>query len=87
MLPSLRRYAEPMTQLRTVNVKLTFNNNGMYPSIMYPLHMFRTLCTIFVKLYSTVHLGETVCRTRDSANRSLKVKVTLRCYGILLRGI
>ena len=67
MLPSLRRCAEPMTQLRTVKVKLTFKGNGIYPSILCPLHVFRTLCTNFVKLHSTVPIGETVCRTHDSA--------------------
>ena len=60
MLPSLRRCAEPMTQTRTVMVKLTLKGNGIYPSL------FRTLCTIFVKLHSIVPLGETVCRTHDS---------------------
>ena len=67
MLPSLRRCAEPMTQLRTVKVKLTFKGNGIYPSILCPLHVFRTLCTNFVKLHSSVPIGETVCRTHDSA--------------------
>ena len=67
MLPSLRRCAEPMTQLRTVKVKLTLRGNGIYPSILCPLHTFRTLYTIFVKLHSTVLLGETVCRTHDLA--------------------
>ena len=67
MLPCLRRCAEPMTQLRTVNVKLTLKGIGIYRSILCPLHIFRTLCTIFGKLHSTVPLGETVCRTHDSA--------------------
>ena len=67
MLSSFRRCAEPMTQLRIVNVKLTLKGNGIYPSTLCPLHIFRTLCTIFVKLHGTVPLGETVCRTRDSA--------------------
>ena len=87
MLPSLRRCAEFMTQLRTVKVKLTLKGNGIYPSILCLLHIFRTLCTIFVKLHSTVPLGEKVFKTRNSATRSLKVKITLRCYGILQRGI
>ena len=67
MLPSLRRCAEPMTQSRTVMVKLTLKGNGIYPSLLCTLHVFRTLCTIFVKLHSIVPLGETVCRTHDSA--------------------
>ena len=67
MLPSLRRSAEPMTRLRAVKVKLTLKGNGIYPSILCPLHIFRTLCTIYVKLHSTILLRETVCRTQDSA--------------------
>ena len=38
MLPSLRRCTEPMTQLRTVNVKLTLKGNGIYPSFYICLH-------------------------------------------------
>ena len=87
MLPALRRFAEPMNQLDTVKAKLTLKGNGIYPSILRPLHIFRTFCTILVKLHPTVPFSETVCRTRDSATRSLKVKVTLQCYGILQRGI
>ena len=63
MLPSLRRWAESMTQLCTVKVKLILTGNGIYPSILCPLHIFRTLRTIFVKLHSTVPPSETMCRT------------------------
>ena len=67
MLPSLRRCAEPMTHLRKVKVKLTLKGNGIYHSILCPLHIFQNFCTILVKLHSTFPLGETVCRTQDSA--------------------
>ena len=43
MLPSVRRCAEPMIQLRTVYVKLIPKDNGINPSILCLLHIFRAL--------------------------------------------
>ena len=40
MLASVGRYAEPMTQLRTVKVKLTLEGNGIFPSILIILTYF-----------------------------------------------
>ena len=86
MHPSLRRCAEPLTQLRTVKVELTLKGNGIYPSFLCSLHVFWTLCTIFVKFHSTVILVRR-CAEPMTQLRSLKVKVKLRCCGILQRGI
>ena len=43
MLPPVSCCAEPVTQLRTVNVKLTLKSKGIYPSILCLLHIIRTL--------------------------------------------
>ena len=62
MLPSVRRCAEPMTQLRTDNVKPTLKGNGIYPSICVLSKSSETF-----ERFSFVPLSETVCRTHDSA--------------------
>ena len=52
MLPSIKRCAEPMIQFRTVKFKVNLQDHGNYPSILCPLHIARTLWTIFNELRS-----------------------------------
>ena len=57
MLPSLRRCTEPMTQVRTVKVKVTHKGNGIYPSILCLLHIFQRFEGVslnFTKLFLSV---------------------------------
>ena len=73
MLLSVRSCAEPMTQLCTVNVKLTLN---------LPRSISRTLRTILVKLHSTVPFSVQNPWLSYTHPRSR----LLRCSGILCSG-
>ena len=86
MFPSVRQCTEPMTQLRTVKVKVTLQGNGIYHSISCPLHISRTIRTIFVKL-TQMFLSVRLRVETMTQLRSLTFKVTLRGYGIRRRGI
>ena len=47
---SVRRCAEPSTQLRRLKVNVTVHDHGLNPSFSCPLHIFWTLWKIFATL-------------------------------------
>ena len=63
----VRLFAEFMTQLCRLVVKVTVKGNSIYPSVSCPLHISFTPQRVFMKLWSIVHLSQMVCRTHDSA--------------------
>ena len=86
MLPSMRRCADPMTQLCTFKVRshlkvMEFTHQFCVRSIS--TEPFEQFSLNFTQLFLSVRR----CAEPMNQLRSLKVKVTLQCYGILQRGL
>ena len=61
---SVRRCAEPMTQLRRLKVKVNGQGHVFYPIFLYaPLYLLNPL-TGFTRLHANVPLSDTMCRTQ-----------------------
>ena len=66
----VRRCAESIIQPCRLKVNVTVQDHGFEPWISYPLRISFTSGRIFSKLWSSVHLSGTMCRTHNSALRT-----------------
>ena len=48
-----------------LNVKVMLQGHGIYPWIVFPVHISSRLWMNFVKIHSNISLGETMCRIYD----------------------
>ena len=67
---SVRRCAEPMTQLHRLEVRVWEQGHGFNTLISCPPLISRTLWTIFIQLHTNFPLSETVYRTHYSATQT-----------------
>ena len=79
MFASVRRCAELITQPCQHKVKVTVQAHRFEPWISCPLCISYTSGRIFFKLWSNVHLSETMCRSITQPCR-FKVKVTVHGF-------
>ena len=82
MIPLVRRFAEPMTQLRTGKVKVTLKGNVSYSSIVCLLHILEPF-ERFLLNFTQMFLSVRRCAESVTQLRSTKVKATLQGHGIL----
>ena len=72
ILLSARWFVEHMTQLWSLEVNVRVQGHGIDPWCWCLLDISRTLWKFFIKLHRKVPLSETVCRSNDSATKTLK---------------
>ena len=66
MFSSQRQYAESITQPSGFKIKVAVEGHVLDPFILYPIHISFSVETIIIKLWSSVHISETVCGTHNS---------------------
>ena len=77
-----------MTQLRTAKVKLTLKLKVMEFTLQFCVRSMSSEPFVRFSLnFTQLFLSVRRCAEPLSQLRSLKVKATLRCYGILQQGI
>ena len=59
-----------MSKLPRLKVKVTGQDQRIYPWILCPLHISWTLEAIFIKLHPNITFSEIMCRSYDSATQT-----------------